>query len=57
MPVCQQTQLFWGKLDVLANAIQHHEVVASAVHLGEFEQHYEISISLPCDSVAVLGSS
>src|ERR1019366_1996402 len=40
----QQTQLFRAELDVLTHAIQHHEVVACAVHLGELYEHLNKSI-------------
>src|ERR1019366_6348672 len=44
MSVGQQTQLFRAELDVLTHAIQHHEVVACAVHLGELYEHLNKSI-------------
>jgi hypothetical protein len=36
MAVCQQAHLYRFKLDVLAETIQNHEIVASTVHFREF---------------------
>src|SRR5450759_1837339 len=44
MPVGQQTQLFRAELDVLTHAIQHHEVIAGAMHFGELYEHLNKSI-------------
>src|SRR5665647_1015668 len=46
MPVGEQTQLLGTELDVLAHTVKHDEVVAGAMHLGEFEVHLFSSLCL-----------
>src|SRR6185369_12852848 len=39
-PVGERAQLRGVEIDVLRNAVEHDEIVAEAVHLGEAQSHY-----------------
>jgi hypothetical protein len=57
MPVCEPPQLRRGKRQVLADAVQHDEIVAGSLHLGELQLHLFCSLLAMFNSAQIATSS
>jgi hypothetical protein len=47
LPISQPTPLLRRQIDFLAHAVEHHKIVARALHLGELELHRRIIAQSP----------
>jgi hypothetical protein len=57
MPVCEPPQLHGGKRQALTHAVQHDEIVAGSLHLGELQLHLFCSVLVMFNSAQIATSS